>query len=158
MVEIDIKAIGIERTKKTFLELAKRVSDMTPIWKDFRDFYQQDMMPKSFGSKGALMEGGRWHALTPAYRKWKQKSGYSQELMKLTGKMYNAATGGAGWSDKIGKKDMTMEVKGEDYYYFTQHRKTNPRFWFYTSKEDLPNKAWTYLVKITDEYLEEVDK
>jgi hypothetical protein len=155
---IEVKVTGVERTKRTFKELAKRVDDMTPVWKDFREYWQKDLMPKSWASKGGLMEGSRWAPLTPEYRKWKAKAGGSKELLKLSEKMFKAATGGSGWKDKIEKKSLTMGIEGEAYYYWVQHRKTNPRYYFYTPKEDLPKRAWAELVKMTDDYLQEVDK
>jgi len=153
-LQIDIKA---QRARKTLKTLFKRINNLEPIWKDFKKYYQDDIIPRSWNSKGALMEGGRWTPLTPAYWKWKLKSGLSKKLLTLIGKMFTAAKGGAGWYDKIDKKSMTMGIQGEKYYYWVQHRQTNPRFYFYTKKEDIPNRAYAYLIKITDEYLEDAD-
>jgi hypothetical protein len=152
--QIEVKVTGAERTKKTFIELARRIDDMTPVWEDFADYYKNDLMKTSWGSKGALMEGSRWAPLTAQYRKWKAKSGGSKELMKLSGKMFTAATGGSGWKDNISKKSLTMGIHGEEYYYWVQHRQTNGRFYFYTPDEDLPKRAWVKLVELTDKYLE----
>jgi hypothetical protein len=155
--QIELKVTGAERTKKTFLELARRIDDMTPVWEDFADYYKDDLMKVSWQSKGALMEGSRWSPLTAQYRKWKAKSGGSKELMKLTGKLFNAATGGAGWKQKISKDNLIMGVEGEAYYYWVQHRQKNGRFYFYTKDEDLPKRAWAKLVKLADDYLEDAD-
>jgi hypothetical protein len=154
-IRIEMRA---ERARKTFSKLASRLKDMKPIFKTFKIFYQDDMMKRVWESRGSAMEGGQWANYSDAYRKWKAKHYAGKPKMILTGKLYNAVQGGAGWYDKISKDSMTMEVKGEAYFYWVQHRQKNPRYYFYTPKEDLPNRAWAYLIKIADEYLEEADK
>lgn len=155
-LQIELKA---ERARRTLRTLIGRIKDMSPVWKDFKQYWTDDLMPRSWQSKGALMEGGRWAALSPAYRKWKlsAKNSGSKELLKLSLKLYNAATGGAGWYDDIKKNTMTIGVNVGDYSYWIQHRQKNPRFYFYTPKEDIPNRAYAYLIKIMDEYLESAD-
>lgn len=158
MIELRLE-LQAERAKKTLNKLLKRVNNMEPIWKDFKQYFQDDLMPRSWDSKGKLMEGARWSPLTPQYLKWKRSKANSgsKKLMMLSGKMFKAATGGQGWHDKIDKKSAEFSISGKDYFYFVQHRQKNPRFYFYTEKEDLPNRAWAYLIKITDEYLEDAD-
>jgi hypothetical protein len=150
--------IRSERARKTFRELAKRVGDMIPVWKDFRQWWQDDMMKRTWDSRGAAMEGARWAKYSPAYLKWKRKNHGGKRMLELSGRLFNAARGGAGWKDTIRKKSLTMGVNVGDYAYWLQHRQKNPRFYFYTPKEDIPNRAYAYLIKITDERLEEADK
>lgn len=159
MIDIKIE-MRAERARKTLQKLLRRVTDMTPIWKDFKQYWQDDLMPRSWESKGALMEGSKWTPLTPQYLKWKNsaRNTGSRKLLILSGKMFGAAKGGAGWYDKIDKKSMTMGIKGKDYFYLVQHRQKNPRLYFYTKKDDIPNRAWAYLIKITDEYLDKADE
>jgi len=151
--------LNVQRVKKTLVRLLERVENMKPIWEDFKSYFQTDLMPRSFNSKGALMENQRWAALTPRYLKWKlsKKNKGSRKLLILSGKMFGATQGGSGWYDKIDKKSLTMGIQGEDYFYWVQHRSKNPRFYFYTKNEDLPKRAWAYLIKITDERLEAAD-
>jgi hypothetical protein len=159
MIELQIKMYS-DRAKRTLVKLLERVDNMQPIWKDFKQYFQDDLMPRSWNSKGSLMEGGRWNPLTPQYLKWKmsKKNKGSRKLLVLSGKLFAAATGGSGWYDKIDKKSMTMGIQGQEYFYWVQHRQKNPRFYFYTPNEDLPNRAWAYLIKITNELLESADK
>ncbi len=158
MVNLEIKLIA-NKAKNTFAKILERIDDMNPIWKDFKAFFQTNLMLKSFRSKGALMEGSRWAALTPKYLKWKlsSKNEGSKKLLILSKKMFNATQGGAGWYDKIDKKSMTVGIQGKDYYYWVQHRSKNPRFYFYTKNEDMPNLGWAYLIKIMAESLESAD-
>jgi hypothetical protein len=151
---IELKAT---RAKKTFKKLLKRLNDYRPIWRMFVKFYQDDIMKRTWDSKGRLMEGTRWKSLTPAYLNWKRKHHSGQRLLELTGRLFDAVQGGQGWFDRIRKKDLTMGVKGEEYFYWVQHRAKYDRHYFYTEKEDIPNRAYTYLIKITQEYLEDVE-
>ena len=137
-------------------ELASRIKDLSPIWEDFIKFYQKDIMPKTWDTKGKMM-GEQWPELTPAYEKWKSKRG-GRRLMELTGKLFKAAQGGSGWVQRVTKKNLNIGVTGEEYYKHVQERAKNPRHYFTTKRDDIPNRAYAYLIKKMDNYLEEVDE
>jgi hypothetical protein len=146
-----------DRAKKTFVKLAEKIKDLTPIWSKFTDYYQNEIIPAAWSTKGAIMEGERWKPLTEKYRKWKQKKYPGKPLLVLTNKLFSAAQGGSGWYQKLKKRSMEMGVQGSLYFYYVSERKKNPRKYFYTSDGSLPNRAWAWLIKETSVYLEEAD-
>jgi hypothetical protein len=152
MIDIKMKS---DRAKKTLNKLLNRVNDMRPIWKDFIKYWQTDIMPKTWDTKGKTM-GEQWKPLTPLYKKWKRKHG-NKRLMELTSRLLKATQGGQGWTEKIEKKNLAIGVSGKEYFYYVQERKTNPRNYFFTKKGDMPNRAWGYLLKSVNEFLEEAD-
>lgn len=155
MIDVDFK-LRSERARKTLQELVKRTTDMRPVWKDFRTWWQDELMSKVWDSEGRPMQT-KWAKLTPQYAKWKKKHG-GKRLLELTGKLFRAVKGGSGWYDKIEKKSLEMGVQGEKYFYPIQHRQKNPRHYFYTKQEDIPERAYAKLIELTDTYLEEADK
>lgn len=155
MIEVEIYA---DRAKQTFIKLAKRLNDLTPIWKQFLIYWKTNLMPAVWDSKGKEMEGSRWISLTQRYLKWKQKNYSGKPLLTLTRKLFEAVKGGSGWQEKVQKDNLTIGIDGEEYFYYVQHRKTNPRYYFYTPQGDLPARVWAYMIKITDEELEKADQ
>lgn len=146
-----------ERAKNTFIKLARRLQNLEPIWDKFIDYYQNEIIPGTWNSKGALMEGKRWEPLSEKYLKWKQKHYPGMPLLYATGKLMQAAEGGAGWYEDKKPDNLQIGLSGEDYFYWVTERENHSRKYFYTSTGDLPNRAWKYLIDITNEYLEEAD-
>jgi len=153
---VDVK-FYTDRAKRTFAKLAEKIKDLSPLWVKFIDYYQNEIIPAAWSTKGAIMEGKRWEPLTEKYRKWKQKKYSGKPLLVLTGKLFAAAQGGPGWYQKLGKKQLTIGVQGESYFYHVAERKINSRKYFYTSDGSLPNRAWAWLIKETNQHLEEAD-
>lgn len=153
-MEIKIK-LKQERAKKSFQRLANRIDDMSPIWKKFIKFWQTDLMPKTWDSRGKTF-GEQWESLSPAYAKWKRKHG-GKRLMELTSRLFEAVKGGSGWFEKVEKKKFTIGVSGEEYFYHVQERGKKGRRYFTTKDGDMPNRAWGFIIKSVSEYLEEAD-
>lgn len=149
---------GTERARKTFERLARQLGDLTNIWEEFIDYWQNEVMPKSFESKGSLMEGQKWTPYSDKYKKWKKKNyGSSMPNLIVTGKMQEATMGGPGWYEKKEKSNLEIGIAGEDYYYYVSERNKNPRKYFYTTEGSLPASAWKWLIDKTNEKLEAVD-
>ena len=159
---IDVKVKGDERAKKTFRTLQKRIDDLTPVWEDFIDYYQDDLMETSWNSKGSLMMGSKWAPLKDQYRKWKRskRNKGSKRLMELSGRLFEAAKGGPGWKDKIKKDSLSMSIEGIPYSNAHQYGSGNipQRAYFFTKDDDLPKRGWAFLLKLVDDYLEESDE
>lgn len=150
---VEVKVTGANRAKKMFLELAKRVKNLKPVFEEFADFYRDDAIPRAWETRGKYMQDERWEPLTPAYTKQKHKKYGNKRLLVATGQMVDDAQN---FQSVASKKNLTMTVRDVDYYWFTQH--SHGRYWFYTPREDIPRRAWTYLLESTDKYLEEVDR
>jgi len=55
LISLSIEA-KTQRARRTFHKLLDRVTDMRPVWKDFIQYWQDDLMHKTWDSKGAVME------------------------------------------------------------------------------------------------------
>jgi hypothetical protein len=148
MTELEFK-IKSDNAKEKFIRLAKKVGDLRPVWAKFIPEYRE-IVSQNFEAKGKIMEGARWIPLTKRYLKYKQKKHPGKPLMVVTGKMMKA-----GHDFKfISKEDnLKMTVEGENYFLYTQERKTNPRKWFYTKDYNLPTVAWRMLIEIANDEL-----
>lgn len=155
-MKLDIK-YTTERAKQTFVRLAKRVSNLNPVWHKFIDYWKNDVIPAVWQGKGKLMEGKKWEPLTEKYRKWKAKKYPGKPMMYLSGKLFSAAEGGPGWYQKLQPKSLEIGVQGPEYFYFISERMNNPRKYFYTTNEDMPARVWKELIDYTTDYLESAD-
>jgi hypothetical protein len=156
MQNIQIKLIA-DRAKRTFIKLAGDIKDLTPVWNEFISYWQGTVMPETWKSQGRNMEGQKWTSLTPEYLAWKRKHYPGKRLLELTGKLYGAVTGGAGWYQKAEKQRLEFGVQGEDYFWWVSERETNPRRYFYNQNEDMPPKVWHELINLTNRHLESAD-
>lgn len=151
MIDLDF-TLDAGRTASKFRELQARIKDMRPVWASFLNFYKTDIIPKSFESKGSLM-GGRWIGLTDRYRKWKSTTSTNTSSsagvsLKLTGRLYAAATGGAGWYQKVNKQSVEFGIKKGVIPYANRHQEGNnmpQRPYFYTVDDKLPTRASLFL-------------
>jgi len=155
MTEVQIE-MKTERLQNMLVKLAQNINDLTPIWKKFIDYYQNDIMPKTFDRKGDVM-GAKWAPLTEKYRIQKEKKYPGMPLMVASGKLKTAATGGTGWKQTVNKKTLSIGVSGEKYYEYVQEREKNGRYFFNTKTGDIPVRAYSFLIKEMDAYIEAAD-
>jgi len=155
-MQLDIK-YTTERAKKTFIKLASYVKDLEPVWTKFIDYWKNSVMPSTWNSEGALMEGKKWEPLTKKYKQWKEKNYPGKGMLVLSGKLFNAASGGTGWYQKLDSKKLEIGVQGKDYFYYVSERMKNPRKYFYTTEGDMPARVWKELIDFTTVYLESAD-
>jgi phage gpG-like protein len=158
MVDVDIQTIGLERSRAAFARLAKNIKDMRPVWKNYIGFHTHDLVEKTFATNGQAMTGKTWPKYSPAYKKRKRKlGGQLGKMLVLSGRLKEAATGGAGFASKIEKQKMTMTLSGLPYirvHQFGFKGKNIPtRSYFFKGKNDLPARAYAYLYKATENHL-----
>lgn len=159
---IDVKLIA-DRAKQTFIRLAKRIDDLTPIWEKFITYYQYDLMPQVWNSRGAAM-GEKWAPYKQdengisKYLIWKRKHG-SSRMMILYGRLIGAATGGQGWFQKLQPKSLTIGIEGIPYSGAMQYgyKGIPARPYFFNKNDDLPPRAWKFLIDETNKELESID-
>lgn len=153
---VDVK-FYTDRAKRTLVKLAENISDLRPVWKNLIDYYQNEIIPAAWSTKGKIMEGKRWTPLSKKYNKWKKKNYPGQPLMYRTGKLLEAATGGPGWMQKINRRNMEMGVEGQEYFYHVSERSKYGRKYFYTSENSLPARAWAWLIADVNKFIEAAD-
>ena len=157
MMQLDIQEFGTERARQAFVRLAKNVKDMSEVWKLYRGFHISDLVPLTFASRGAAM-GQRWAKYSPAYLAKRRKAGFSGgQMLVLRGDLKAVATGGSGFTSRIEKQQLTMAISGLPYirvHQFGYQPKNIPaRPYFFNQKNDLPARAWAFMIRATDDHL-----
>ncbi len=162
MIDIEIKTHdSVNRTRNAFIKLAKRVGDLTPVWKRYIEFHTQSLMPAVFNSNGVAMEGQRWEWYRSAkYMKWKKAQGKPlSKQLQLFGDLKAATMGGDGFRSKISKQELSMWIEGIPYsrvHQFGFDKQNIPaRPYFFNSKGDLPPRAWAFLIKETQNMIKD---
>jgi hypothetical protein len=140
----------IDNAIRKYKELIKKIEDMSPIFQNFKTEYSE-IVNQNFGAKGKIMERERWIPYTPAYLKFKQKKYPGKPMLEITGDLMKAAIN---FDAKITKKNMIMEVKGKDYFYYVSDRETYGRKFFYTKDKTMPIQAWRILIELIKKRLE----
>jgi len=140
--------------KKRFIRLANKCEDLRPVWEKFIPKYRE-IVSQNFEAKGKIMEGAAWAPYTKPYLKWKKKHYSGKPKLVITEKLKTAAIN---FVAKPKKDNLTMEIDGDDYFFYVSERKTNPRKYFYTKNKTLPVIAGRLLTKIANDELEKVLK
>ena len=160
MSDFNIVIEGGPRTMRTFQELAKRVKDLNPVWTKFLVFYKKTVIPGAFNTKGKIM-GKAWAPYSESYAKTLASKGLTTDVtLERSKKLRKAAQGGAGWFQILQKLDLEFGVKDIKYSRVHQmgYKNIPQRPYFVTVKEDLPKRAWAFLLKETNAYIEAADK
>lgn len=92
------------------------------------------------------------------YLVWKKKKVGNKPMMRFSDDLYEAARGGSGWFQKPRKKMLSIGLDSIKYAAAHQYgyKKNNlpQRAYFFTKDEDLPIRAWAFLIKNVDARLE----
>lgn len=160
-VKEPIRAQSFARTKTKFLRLKKMTSDLRPLWKEFIPFYQDVIIKGAFDTRGRVMNGQRWKPYSPKYLARRKKMGFGAgQMLVLTGEMKDAARGGSGWYQDLKKKELTIGIKRRKWWEYHQFGagKIPQRPYFMTKDDDLPARAWTWLLDKAQEMFEDAIK
>ncbi len=156
MIDIQIQTDNsLRRARDAFITIAKRVKDLTPVWKRYIEYHTTSLMPGVFNSNGVAMNGKRWEGYrSEKYKKWKRAHGGKlSEILVLDGRLKAATMGGPGFRSTICKQELSMWIEGIPYSRVHQfgYEKQNlaERPYFFTAKGDLPPRAWAFLIQET---------
>lgn len=86
-VEID----GIEVLNRAFNRVDQIISDFRPLWPNVADVVYT-INQEQFDSEGGRGASGKWAALSPAYKKWKEIHYPGQPILRLTNALYESLT------------------------------------------------------------------
>jgi phage gpG-like protein len=78
---------------------SKGISDWSPMFKRIGGVFRAQEKDQ-FRSEGAL-GGGRWKALSPEYKAWKERKYPGRKIGVLTGALQKSMTGGSGYSEHV---------------------------------------------------------
>lgn len=154
--------IRTELNKKHFAEMLKTVGDiknkignLIPVWEEWIPTYQKYMKDVE-NSGGTVMYDKHWEKYSKAYAK-KKRTSVNNVNLRVSGKLWTAASGGAGWFEN--KKDDSLEIGIKKsvvpYAGYIQGgtKKMPARPFFKTAKDGLTLKALENLLKIAKKYL-----
>jgi hypothetical protein len=152
---IDVKVTGMNRAKIAFAKLADKASDMRPVFKEFLRWYKTDYTTDIFNSRGKAL-GTSWPKYSLAYLKQKRKSG--KPMMRLTNALFDAARGDSGWIEKLKRKTFSFGISDSIKYAANhQYGDTVPqRAYVFTKDGDLSPRAWTVLMTLLENDLEDI--
>lgn len=146
MIDIKMDQVAYNRMIDTINKMSEKIKDMSPIWKEFIDYWQNEIMPGVLTTKGKLM-GEQWMKYSDKYRVWKQKHFSGKPMLVLTGKLADAMYGGSGWLQRVTKNTLNIGIN-LDYATAVQEK----RPFFVKRDKTIPARALTWLMgKMRDE-------
>lgn len=100
-MKITVEVKGTEKLIRQFDDVKKGFLDLRQLgtWDLVQaEFYKIEK--KQFASEGGSGKSGKWSALTPRYKAWKDKHFPGQPILQLTGKLMKDMTSSAGIVEK----------------------------------------------------------
>lgn len=82
---------GVEVLNRAFNRIEEYMSDFRSVWPDVAaEIYS--INAEQFESEGSKGESGKWAALSPAYKRWKEIHFPGQPILKLTNALFESLT------------------------------------------------------------------
>ena len=144
----------LESKRQSFLNMAKRVKDLRPVFDKFLPIYSK-IIDQNFESKGKIMQRERWLGYSPDYLKYKQKKFPGKPMLVITGKLRDEAIH---FKKKVDKDKFKIFMPNDDYFFYVSDREKYGRKYFYTKEKTLPIQAWNILIEQTKTFILENEK
>lgn len=124
MITFSAEVQGVVELERAFNRIDHYISDFRPIWPSVTPVIY-GIFHAQFDSQGGHGASGRWKALSPAYRKWKEKHYPGQPILKLTNSLYESLASPEG-NDAIYRPEVDQLTIGSKVPYAAAHQKTRP--------------------------------
>lgn len=121
MVKFVATLEGVEVLNRAFNRIDQILTDFRSIWPNVaKEFYAIEA--DQFGSEGAKGASGKWASLSPAYKKWKERTHPGQAILRLDHPLVESLTSpdAAGSIYRLEADEMTLGSKVE---YATAHQR-----------------------------------
>lgn len=121
MIQFTATVEGVEVLNRAFNRVEEYISDFRPLWPAVaQEFYAIER--EQFDSEGAAGASGKWAALSPAYKKWKEIHFPGQPILRLTNALAESLTDLEA-SDAIFRPSADELVIGTKVPYATAHQR-----------------------------------
>ena len=145
------------RMHNTFQKWSDRVGDVSGAFEKFVPYFQDSR--EKWIMAGRTVDGKKFAPLSPAYKARKIKKWGRKAILVASGKMLGALTGGPGWSHKISKKTLDIELNIHYASYHQDGTSKMPQRNFFMTKEGTLNKLdYAQLLQLVEGELEKNSK
>lgn len=91
MIHFRAEVDGIEVLNRAFNRVEQHISDFRPLWPNVAgEIYAINQ--EQFDSEGGAGASGKWAALSPAYKQWKEIHYPGQPILRLTNALFESLT------------------------------------------------------------------
>ena len=92
MISFSFSVDGVPEFERAFNRIEERFNDFRSIWPEVaQEFYRAEI--EQFQSEGTAGGSGRFAALSPAYRKYKEVKFPSKTILRRTDSLFDSLTG-----------------------------------------------------------------
>lgn len=150
---------NIARLHQNFVLWVDKIGDMREAYKKFIPEFQKQRVGWIYA--GRSVDGKKFKALTPKYKKEKEERYGRQPILIASGALIGAVRGGTGWHQQIGMKELTLEI---DLPYASVHQdgsidgKIPQRNYFLTSDGTLNKMDYAQLLQAMESKIDDLIK
>lgn len=91
MIRFSATVDGVEVLNRAFNRVEEMISDFRPIWPNVAgEIYR--INAEQFDSESSKGASGKWAALSPAYKRWKEVHYPGQPILRLTNALFESLT------------------------------------------------------------------
>ena len=124
MLRFSAEVVGVEVLDRAFNRVNQEISDFRNFWPGvITTFYEIET--EQFRSEGASGASGKWAALSPAYKVFKERDFPGKTILRREDALYESMTGPDAL-DSILRPDRDELVIGSAVPYALIHQKTRP--------------------------------